>query len=197
MIIPSGILIFLFIQVQQRDILGDNKPKLNILILGDDSVGKTSLVYRHINKEYSGECQTTFGADLFTKEFILDDTLVSLQIWDTTGHDEFKCMGMSFYEAAHGCILVFDVTSRKSFENLKLWWDGFFMTNKKNPNEFPVAVVGNKIDLENERKVSKQEAQDWCNSLSIPYFECSSKDDINVQQVFEALTAKLVDTHKL
>ncbi|XP_060650163.1 ras-related protein Rab-7a-like [Drosophila nasuta] len=176
----------------------NNKSMLKILLLGDENVGKSSLVYRYINEEYSGKCKTTIGVDLFRKDLIRNHNLVSLQIWDTSGFDGFNKMGTAFYRSADCCIFVFDVTCRKSFESLNFWRDGFFvMANKENPYEFPVTVVATKIDLENEREVSKQEAQDWCNSLSIPYFECSSKDDINVQQMFEAITAKLVDTYKL
>ncbi|XP_060649976.1 ras-related protein Rab-7a-like [Drosophila nasuta] len=171
---------------------------LNILLLGNKFVGKTSLACRYINEEYSGKCNTTIGVDLFRKDLILNDNLVSLQIWDTSRHDGFKGTGEVFYREAHCCIFVFDVTCRKSFESLSFWRDEFFvMANKQNPYEFPVTVVGTKIDLENYRKVSKQEAQDWCKSFSIPYFECSSKHDINVQQVFEAMTAKLAYTYKL
>ncbi|XP_062123812.1 ras-related protein Rab-7a-like [Drosophila sulfurigaster albostrigata] len=170
---------------------------LNIVLLGDDSVGKTSLIYRYINEENSGKCETWNGTDLFTKEVILNDSLVSLKIWEW-GHEEFINTSTASSRRIDCCIFVFDVTSRKSFESLNSWREKFFFAaNENNSNEFPVAVVGTKIDLENERKVSKQEAQDWCKSFSIPYFECSSKDDINVQQVFEAMTAKLVDTHKL
>ncbi|XP_060645441.1 ras-related protein Rab-7a-like [Drosophila nasuta] len=182
----------------------NNKSMLKILLLGEKLVGKTSLAYRYINGKYICDLKTTIGEDQFTKALTPNGTLVSLQTLDTTGlvlHDPKStavtpCINL--YRSADCCIFVFDVTCRDSFESLKTRRIEFFMlANKEKPNEFPVAVVGNKIDLESKRKVSKQEAQDWCKSFSIPYFECSSKDDINVQQVFEAMTAKLVDTHKL
>ncbi|XP_051863714.1 ras-related protein Rab-7a-like isoform X2 [Drosophila albomicans] len=172
------------------------KSRPNIVLLGDDFVGKTSLIYRYINEETSGKCETLRGADLFTKELTINDILFSLKIWEW-GHEGLFDTSTSSYRKINCCIFVFDVTYRKSFESLNFWRDKFFLRAEKNPNEFPVALVGTKIDLENEREVSKQEAQDWCKSFSIPYFECSSKDDINVQQVFEAMTAKLVDTYKL
>ncbi|XP_060647190.1 ras-related protein Rab-7a-like [Drosophila nasuta] len=169
----------------------NNKPTLHIWLLGDEFVGKTSLACRYNNEQYSGKYRKTIGAEIFRKDLNLNDNLVSLVIWDTSGYDGFKKKHTPFLRSADCCIFVFDVTYRKSFESLNFWRDEFFLRAEKNPNEFPVALVGTKIDLENEREVSKQEAEDWCKSFSIPYFECSAKDDINVQEVFEAMTAKL------
>ncbi|XP_062126127.1 ras-related protein Rab-7a-like [Drosophila sulfurigaster albostrigata] len=91
----------------------------------------------------------------------------------------------------------FSVTNRKSFEDLNLWRNEFLSLGKpQNPEQFPIVVVGTKIEVEADRPVTKQEAQQWCDSFSIPYFECSSKAGTNVKVAFETFIAKVSDSQK-
>ncbi|XP_051862326.1 ras-related protein Rab-7a-like [Drosophila albomicans] len=168
-------------------------PILKVLLLGDMCVGKTSLMRRYVNKTFTSVYKNTVGADLGTKRLVINESLVNLQIWDTAGQEICGKLGTIFYRGADCCFLVFDVTSRKSFQNLSKWWEDFFsMAGIKNRDKFPLGVVGNKIDLENEREVSKREAQQWCKSFSVPYFECSAKDGSDVELAFESLAEKAV-----
>ncbi|KAH8312839.1 hypothetical protein KR044_013203, partial [Drosophila immigrans] len=170
-----------------------NSPVIKVLLLGDMLAGKTSLISQYVNKTYECDNKATVGSVLANKELVLNNSLVTLQIWDTAGQERFHTLGRDFYKKADYCILVFDVTCRKSFENLDPWRNEFFlMAHTENPVQFSIAVIGNKIDLEN-RQVSKREAEQWCKSLSIPYFECSAKDGSNVQEAFQTLAAKVMD----
>ncbi|XP_062135845.1 ras-related protein Rab-7a-like [Drosophila sulfurigaster albostrigata] len=110
---------------------------------------------RFVNKTFTSNYKSTIGMDLGTKQLVINESLVTLQIWDTNGQELCRALGSSFYRGVDCCFLVFDVTSRKSFQNLNSWWEDFFlMAETKNRDKFPLAVVGNKIDLENEREVS-------------------------------------------
>lgn len=117
------------------------------------------------------------------------DRVVTMQLWDTAGQERFQSLGVAFYRGADCCVLVFDVNSSKSFETLDSWRDEFLIqASPRDPDNFPFVVLGNKIDVEeNKRQVSQKRAMSWCQSKgNIPYFETSAKESINVEQSFIA-----------
>ena len=117
---------------------------------------------------------------------MIDNTIVTLQIWDTAGQEKFQSLGYAFYRGADCCALVYDITSEKSFEDLTKWRDGFIEhASPNNPNTFPFILIGNKIDKENDRKVTSSKARQWCSQFSdIPYFETSAKENVTVEEAF-------------
>lgn len=164
------------------------KVLLKIIILGDSGVGKTSLMNQYVNKRFSNQYKATIGADFLTKEVMIDEKLVTLQIWDTAGQERFQSLGVAFYRGADACILVYDITAEKSFEQLNSWRDEFLsQASPRDPDNFPFVVIGNKIDREAERRVPKAKATQWCKSKgskSIPHYETSAKDAIKVEAAF-------------
>jgi Ras-related protein Rab-7A len=164
------------------------KVLLKVIILGDSSVGKTSLMNQYVNKRFSNQYKATIGADFLTKEVVVDDRVVTMQIWDTAGQERFQSLGVAFYRGADCCVLVFDTTAPNTFKNLDSWRDEFLIqASPRNPEHFPFVVLGNKIDLEN-RAVSTKRAQQWCQSKNdIPYFETSAKEGINVDIAFQTI----------
>jgi Ras-related protein Rab-7A len=169
---------------------GNNRKKvlLKIIILGDSGVGKTSLMNQYCNKRFSNQYKATIGADFLTKEIFIDDKTVTLQIWDTAGQERFQSLGVAFYRGADACILVYDITAEKSFEQLNSWRDEFLnQANPRDPDNFSFVLIGNKIDKEDERRVIKTKATSWCKSKSlkpIPHFETSAKEAVKVEAAF-------------
>lgn len=122
---------------------------LKVIILGDSGVGKTSLMNQYVHRKFTKEYKATIGADFLTKEIQVDDTLVTLQIWDTAGQERFQSLGVAFYRGADCCVLVYDVNSMKTFEDLDNWRDEFLIqAGPRNPESFPFLVLGNKVDVE-------------------------------------------------
>lgn len=164
------------------------KVLLKIIILGDSGVGKTSLMNQYVNKRFSSQYKATIGADFLTKEVMIDDKLVTLQIWDTAGQERFQSLGVAFYRGADACILVYDITAEKSFDQLNSWRDEFLsQASPRDAENFPFVVLGNKVDKESERRVPKSKATQWCKvkeSKPLPYFETSAKDGIKVEVAF-------------
>jgi Ras-related protein Rab-7A len=103
--------------------------------------------------------------------------------------ERFQSLGVAFYRGADCCVLVFDVNVAKTFENLENWREEFLVqAGPANPDAFPFVVLGNKIDLENQRVVSQKRALAWCQAKGgLPYFETSAKEAINVEQAFIAV----------
>mmetsp|Transcript_30680 Transcript_30680/g.57325 ORF Transcript_30680/g.57325 Transcript_30680/m.57325 type:complete len:208 (-) Transcript_30680:369-992(-) len=165
-----------------------------VIILGDSGVGKTSLMGQYVHRKFSSQYKATIGADFLSKELILDDKLVTLQIWDTAGQERFQSLGQAFYRGADCCVLVYDVTDAKSFENLDIWRDEFLQSsNPADVAEFPFVVLGNKIDLAHKREVSDTKLEDWCERRgNLPHFETSAKDTINVDQAFETVARQAI-----
>ncbi|KAM3580199.1 Ypt/Rab-type GTPase Rab7 [Umbelopsis sp. WA50703] len=169
---------------------GRKKVLLKVIILGDSGVGKTSLMNQYVNKKFSGQYKATIGADFLTKEVMVGDKLVTMQIWDTAGQERFQSLGVAFYRGADCCVLVYDVNNTKSFESLSNWHDEFLVqASPRDPDNFPFVVLGNKIDLEeNKRTISQKRAMQFCQSKgNCPYFETSAKEAINVEQAFQTI----------
>ena len=84
-------------------------------------MGKTSLMNQYVNKKFSSQYKATIGADFLTKEVVVDERLVTMQIWDTAGQERFQSLGVAFYRGADACVLVYDLTNLKSFDNCESW----------------------------------------------------------------------------
>ncbi|KAL3978183.1 potassium channel subfamily K member 12 [Sarotherodon galilaeus] len=164
------------------------KLLLKVILLGDSGVGKTSLMNQYAIKTFSNQYKATIGADFLTKEVMVDNRVVVLQIWDTAGQERFQSLNVTYYRGADCCVLVFDVTAPDTFKSLDSWMDHFLIEgHSRDPENFPFVVLGNKIDLEN-RQVTTKRAQAWCQSKNnIPYFETSAKDATNVEQAFQTI----------
>mmetsp|Transcript_95812 Transcript_95812/g.310433 ORF Transcript_95812/g.310433 Transcript_95812/m.310433 type:complete len:214 (-) Transcript_95812:154-795(-) len=165
---------------------GKKNVLLKVIILGDSGVGKTSLMNQYVNNKFTNQYKATIGADFLTKEVQIDDKVVTLQIWDTAGQERFQSLGVAFYRGADCCVLVYDLTVPKSFDNMESWREDFLLqAQPRDPDNFPFVVIGNKADLVEKRKVPAAKAQTWCNSKNnIPYKETSAATAQNVESAF-------------
>merc|ERR1711907_779610 len=173
------------------------KVLIKVIILGDSSVGKTSLMNMYVNRKFNNQYKATIGADFLTKEVMVthngDQRLVTMQIWDTAGQERFQSLGVAFYRGADACILVFDLTSKKSFDNLDTWREEFLVQSGPSDTEsFPFVVLGNKWDLKEHRVVNNKQVIEYCKNQKIMskdgetpmYFETSAKESKDVNKAF-------------
>jgi len=173
------------------------KPILfKIVVLGESGVGNTSLLLRYVSNKFTVATKSTIGSDFLNKEITLDGKPINLQIWDTAGQERFQGLGTSFYRGADGVCFVFDVTRRKTFEELAAWKKAFLIQVGHEGNDnFPMILLANKIDLEN-REVTKSEVASFCQKEGIQFYETSAKESINVDKAFEQVTTLILSRTK-
>jgi len=177
--------------MQQKKIL------LKILVLGESGVGKTSLLLRYVENRFTFNTKSTIGANFLTKRMEVDDKVATCQIWDTAGQERFQGLGTAFYRGSDGVLFVFDVTSRKSFEELEQWKKAFLIqVNQEGNNSFPMIIVANKVDLADQREVSQKEMKDWCAKHNLQWFEASAKEGANVDRAFEEIARLVISKMK-
>jgi len=162
-----------------------------ILLLGDSSVGKTCILTRYSDNTFQEDHLATIGLDFKKKDVNLDNgKTVKVQIWDTAGQDRFKSITKNYYKGAHGIILIYDVTTRKTFDNVRKWIDTI---KEEVSDKVNVILVGNKIDNNDNRKVTTEEGQEIANEYKLPFYETSAKTGDNINKAFNDLITRVVD----
>lgn len=160
-----------------------------VLVAGDGSVGKTTLIQRYIKGEFIDSNTMTIGVDFHSKSLEVDGTLVNLQLWDVGGQERFRFMVENYLRGAHGALLLFDITSMNSFVNIDKWQQ---LLKKHDPN-LPILLVGTKYDLEEFSMVGDYYAELTRKRFSmIDYIRTSSKLGTNVIESFEKLIDYLI-----
>ena len=167
--------------------------KCQLLIIGDSTVGKTSILSRFANGTFDSNYLATVGLDNFTKDEVIDGKTIRIKIWDTAGQERYKSLTKSFFRNAEGVILVYDVTNLETYENLKFWLQSIKNNMTPDMGEIPIIIIGNKIDCVAEREVNVQEAENFWKEQSIPYFETSAKTGENIDATIKFLVKKVVD----
>jgi len=156
-----------------------------ILMIGDSSVGKSSVLMQHVEKSFSEQNTPTLGIDFKIAEMTINQNKVQLQIWDSAGQERFRTITRAYYRGSHGIFLCFDLTSQESFDNLNQWLKEINLYAGENT---PKILLGNKSDLEDQREISYIDAKNFADSLGFDYFETSAKNATNIQKAFEKLT---------
>jgi Ras-related protein Rab-1A len=159
-----------------------------ILLIGNSSVGKSSIFNRYVDNCYSDLSVSTIGVDFKIKTLKINNQIIKLQIWDTNGQERFKAITNSYYRNSHGIIVVFDITDRKSFTGLRNWLND---ADRYSENTCKI-LVGNKSDLHDNREVTYEEAKEFADAKELIYIEVSAKKTINIDSIFETLTTELV-----
>ena len=163
-----------------------------ILLLGNSTVGKTCLIERYANGTFREEYINTSGMDFYSKNVIIDKKNVYVKLWDTAGQERFKALTPSYLRNAEGVMVVFDITSSESFEGIKDWLDSIKTYFGEKSMTIPIIIVGNKIDLEDERDVEKNDAIKFANEYNYKYFEVSAKTGEGVDDAISELIKQIL-----
>ncbi|PIA43614.1 hypothetical protein AQUCO_01900186v1 [Aquilegia coerulea] len=167
-----------------------------ILLIGDSGVGKSSLLLSFVSNSIHENLSPTIGVDFKIKLLTVGEKKLKLTIWDTAGQERFRTLTSSYYRGAQGIILVYDVTRRETFTNLSDIWEKEVELYSTSQSCIKM-LVGNKVDKDDERAVTREEGIALAQQCGCLFLECSAKTGENVQQCFEELALKILEVPSL
>jgi len=159
---------------------------LKIIMIGDSGVGKSCVLKAFMGDPYQPGYTSTIGVDFEIKPVVLEGKTVNLQIWDTAGQERFRTITTSYYRSSDTILMVYDVTDQNTFKNLDSWLEDVRLYARKN---VLIILLGNKVDLPDEREVDFKVAEEFAQRNGMEYVEVSAKEGVNVQEAFKKITA--------
>ena len=162
-----------------------------IIFLGESGVGKTSIISRYM-KNYQSSPENTLAAISINKNIKIDNLEVELQIWDTAGQEQYRSITSLFYKDALICILVYDVTKKTSFIQVKEYW--YNSVKQNGMKDVIIAIVGNKCDLFEEEEVSQEDGKHFGESINAIFKVVSAKEGIGIDKLFEEIIEKFKES---
>ena len=168
-----------------------SKPNIiKVVLLGSSGVGKSSILYRYVTNGWDDNNQATLGAAFMDKQVTYKKRSFKFQIWDTAGQEKYAPLAQMYYRDANVAIMVFDVTSAESFNNLKSWQTELI---EKGPKNMILAVVGNKCDLVDQAVISTDEGEAFAKSCNAIFMKTSAKENMNVTELFDKICDELIN----
>ena len=166
--------------------------KISLILIGESSVGKTSLMRVYNDLKFQDTSLSTIGIEVYTKNIQINEEVCSIKIWDTCGQERLRALSANYYRKADGVILVYDTTSIDSFNNLDYWLKSIKFYCKR---DIPIIIIGNKIDLEN--KIDKETLNDFMRAHSnIPIFNTSAKTGKGINEAFYNIAQTIYNIKK-
>ena len=164
-----------------------------IIIIGDSNVGKSNILSRYTKDQFQGNSKATVGVELGTKFVKIEGVGAKLQIWDTAGQERYRSLTSSYYKGCHGCFIVYDITNEASFQSISTWYE---QAVKEAGKDVSIILVGNKCDLESERKVSKEQGEEKARSMNASFFETSALSKVNIDDIFNEIVNNIFQRTK-
>jgi Ras-related protein Rab-1A len=160
-----------------------------LVLIGDSGVGKSCLLLRFADDNFTDSYISTIGVDFRFRTITIDKKTVKLQIWDTAGQERFRTITSAYYRGADGIIMVYDVTSQDSFDHVEEWLSEVDRYANENTSKL---LIGNKADLVDEKQVAEETAQRFAEKLGISFLETSAKTATNVDAAFLTMAKELI-----
>ena len=165
-----------------------------VVLLGESSVGKTCIITRFIDNLFQQDVITTTGASYATKSILYKDyhnKIIKFEIWDTAGQEKYRSLTQIFYKDAAIAILVYDITSEKSFEEMENYW--YKQIKEFAPPNIIIGIAGNKFDLFNDEKIPEDKAKNFAKEAGGIFRYTSAKESVGIQELFVLLGLKYLD----
>lgn len=153
------------------------------IIIGDSAVGKSNLLLRYTHNNFNDDYQATIGVEFGAKNLSFKDRIYRVQVWDTAGQENFRSITRAYYKNSACALIVYDITRRESFEHVQNWIED---CKNQTPKTVLLVLVGNKTDLENERKVSTEEGKQMAERHNMLFYETSARNGKGVHDMFDS-----------
>ncbi|KAI7907994.1 ras family-domain-containing protein [Cokeromyces recurvatus] len=169
--------------------MSNHIPSIKLVVLGESSVGKSSIVTRYVENTFMNKRDPTIGAELSTKIYSIETHDIKFVIWDTAGQERFHALAPMYYRNALAAMVVFDVTNYNTYEKAKEW---IIELKNQASSDIVIVLTGNKIDLQEYlREVSREEAESYAKALNILYMETSAKLSTNIHHIFTEIAKRI------
>lgn len=166
---------------------------MKFVMIGDSAVGKTSLLLQYFENRYDEKYFSTIGVDYFSKEVVIDNKKQKIQMWDTAGQERFFSITQNYIKGANGIFLVYDITSKKSFDSLMKWKS---IIVKYALKDIKMMIIGNKCDETDSREITYEQGEQFSKENNCEFDETSVKDNKNIDLVFEKLFKLVYEENK-
>ena len=183
--IPINLLSERIEEITDADNIIRTEGSINIILIGDSGVGKTNVFSRYFQNKFEQNFISTIGMDRQTKFIKYQNKIYKFNISDTAGQERFRSLPIKYYQNADGALLLFDISSRESFDNISLWMNELNKNYRKTTKQ-TIYLIGNKIDLSN-RQVTTQEGKELAEKYGLQYYEMSCKININIYEIISRL----------
>lgn len=160
-----------------------------ILLIGDSSVGKTSVLLRYIDGNFDPESRSTIGVDFKVATLDIGGKNVKLQLWDTAGQETFRTIVSSYYRGAHGVIFVYDITAENTFNSVERWLSEATANLRQ---KVPMLLIANKVDLQDQRQIATERGAKFAEEHDMEFLEGSALLNTNIREAFERMAQSLV-----
>ena len=164
-----------------------------IVLIGDSNVGKTNILSKYLQNEFNPDSKATVGVEFGSKTININNNVIKAQIWDTAGTEKYRSITNAYYKGAKGAFVVYDISRKTSFNNIDKWL--FDLKNNGDEN-INIILVGNKIDLENDRDVTTEEGEKKAILNKASFIETSAKNGNNIEKAFNLMIENVYENFK-
>jgi small GTP-binding protein len=163
--------------------------KIKLMVLGDSSVGKSSILTKYCKNKFLSKYVTTIGIDFQIKYLNINKKKIKVQIWDTAGQERYRVVTKNYFNSSNGFVIIYDITNRVSFNNINNWMEQIESLVGK---DVKCILFGNKNDLVRERSVKKEEGKELAKKYNCPFFETSAKEGNNIEAGFKCIIMDII-----
>ena len=178
--------------MDKKEIINNSNEEIQMkfLLIGEQAVGKSSLINQYIEGKFEENLLCAAGLDLKKKYIKINEKSIKLMIYDTAGHERFRTLSKNQISSTKGILIVYDVTEKESFDALTFWMKSF----KENANKNAIClIIGNKIDLENKRVIGYDEGKKFAEKYGVKFIETSAKSAVGVNEAFYSVAKEIFD----
>ena len=163
---------------------------LKLVLIGDSFVGKTNIMSKYLKNEFHEDSKATVGVEFGSKKFEIEGVSIKAQIWDTAGQERYKSITNAYYKGSKGAFVVYDITRKETFDSVDKWISDLKQSGDK---KITILLIGNKNDLDNQRKISKEQGEEKAKSFGVAFLETSAFNGYNLDKAFDLMIKEVYD----
>jgi len=164
-----------------------------LILIGDSCVGKSNILLKYLKNEFDPNSRATVGVEFGTKNIIINNKKIKIQIWDTAGQERYRSITSADYKGAKGALIVYDITRKCTFDNIDKWISDLKLNGDKN---ICIVILGNKSDLDDKREVSKGDGIKKSEMYKTAFLETSALNGDNIGKAFDEIIEQIIQNNK-